>query len=128
MARHAALAAGLARFFAGPLMSRALLVRCFAALAGNLALLGTVHRRESAILFSHTDLHNPRSAPLHPLRSGCRSGALGCNRSATAQEERGANPHQYRNLASVLPEGHAPGDAAWKIDADPAATKGSVIC
>src|SRR5688572_30362346 len=64
MARHAAFAAGLARFFAGPLMGRALLVRCFAALAGNLALLGAVHRRESAILFSHTDLlPQSRSAP-----------------------------------------------------------------
>src|SRR5262245_55363643 len=62
MARHASLAAGFARFFARPLVSRPFGMCGLATLAGNLALLLTVHRGESAILFCHTDL-------LYPLRT-----------------------------------------------------------
>jgi len=53
MARHAAFAAGLARLFSRPLVRRALLVRRFAALAGNLALFPSIHRREAAVFFGH---------------------------------------------------------------------------
>src|SRR5688572_25262948 len=95
MARHAALAAGLARFFAGPLMGRALLMRCLATLAGNLALLGAVHRRESAILFSHTDLL-PHHVLLRPSLAAADAvpSAVGCNGSATAHEDGADNPQQ----------------------------------
>src|SRR5262245_19511824 len=53
MARHPALASRFARFLAGPLVGRALLMRCLAALAGDLPLLLPVHRRKTAILFGH---------------------------------------------------------------------------
>src|SRR5262245_33635764 len=53
MARHPALAAGLTCFFARPLVSRAFLMRGLATLARNLALLVSVHRCESTILFGH---------------------------------------------------------------------------
>src|SRR5215475_16093911 len=56
MAGHAAFASGFACFLARPLVGRALLMSGFASLAGNLALLRAVHRSESAVLFSHTDL------------------------------------------------------------------------
>src|SRR5262245_39306024 len=56
MARHAAFASGFACFLAGPLVGRALLMSGLATLAGNLALLRAVHRSESAVLFSHTNL------------------------------------------------------------------------
>src|ERR1041384_4825020 len=56
MTRHAALAPGFARFLAGPLVGRALLVGGLSALTGNFALLRAVHRSESAILFSHSNL------------------------------------------------------------------------
>src|SRR5215813_14450374 len=56
MAGHAAFASGFACFLAGPLVGRALLMSGLATLAGNLALLRAVHRSESAVLFSHTDL------------------------------------------------------------------------
>src|SRR4051812_30680439 len=62
MACHSALAAGLARFLAGPLVGGPLLVRRLAALARDLALLGAVHRGKSAILFCHTDLPDPLHA------------------------------------------------------------------
>src|SRR5688500_4985843 len=65
MAGHAALAAGLTCFLAGPLVGRALLMRSLAALACDLALLGAVHRGESAILFSHTFLPDSLASPPH---------------------------------------------------------------
>src|SRR5687768_9528043 len=76
MARHAALAAGFTRFLAGPLVGRALLMGCLATLAGNLALFHAVHRSESTILFSHTDLL-PQStsrtrSPTQPIGSSVR--------------------------------------------------------
>src|SRR6266550_1991366 len=83
MAGHPALASGFARFLACPLVGRALLVRRFAAFAGDLALLRAVHRSESAILFSHTDLLPSTRCP---LECGLpRSGQWGCNGGATAQ-------------------------------------------
>src|SRR5215207_3725251 len=72
MACHSALAAGFARFLAGPLMSGALLVRRLAALARDLSLLGAVHRGKSAILFCHTDLPDPLHAHRQmPARRRC---------------------------------------------------------
>src|SRR5215510_6770081 len=56
MAGHAAFASGFACFLAGPLVGRALLMSGLATLAGKLALFRAVHRSESAVLFSHTDL------------------------------------------------------------------------
>src|SRR2546430_7489129 len=56
VARHAALATGLARFLARPLVRRALLVRRLSALAGDLALLVPVHRRKATIFFCHAIL------------------------------------------------------------------------
>src|SRR5581483_4767206 len=53
MTRHAALAPRLTRFLARPLVSGAFLMRRFATLAGNLALLRSIHRRKSAIFFCH---------------------------------------------------------------------------
>src|SRR5687768_13056449 len=105
MAGHSALPPGFARFLAGPLVGRPLLMSSLASLAGNLALLRAVHRSESAILFSHTDLL-PQSHPHWPpprtpaqhrphlrrriRRAGpsfSRSGRGGCNGGATAQED-----------------------------------------
>src|SRR5205809_703890 len=95
MARHSTLAAGLARLLAGPLVGRTFLMRCLAALAGNLALLETVHRGESAILFSHTDLlphftlapritrvvRTPHFRPAVRLQRGCHASRGGCAKS-----------------------------------------------
>ena len=53
MARHPALAARFTRFFAGPLVRGPFLMRGLAALARNLALFASVHRRKSTILFGH---------------------------------------------------------------------------
>src|SRR4029079_14249644 len=53
MARHPALAPGFARFLTGPLVRRAFLMRGLAALARNLALLHSIHRRKSTIFFCH---------------------------------------------------------------------------
>jgi len=55
-ARHAALSAGLTRFLTAPFVSGSSQVRRFPALAGNLTLLGTVHRRKTAILYTHNVL------------------------------------------------------------------------
>jgi hypothetical protein len=49
----AAFATCRAGFLATPLMRTTFLVRNLAALAGNLALLLTVHRREPSIFFAH---------------------------------------------------------------------------
>jgi hypothetical protein len=56
MTRHPALAPRLTRFLARPLVSGSLLMRGLAALACNLALLASIHRRESTILFGHLAL------------------------------------------------------------------------
>src|SRR5262245_62816260 len=53
VARHAALAAGLARLLRRPLVRGALLVRRLAAFARDLSLLVPIHRRKATILFSH---------------------------------------------------------------------------
>ena len=75
MTGHAALATRLTRFVARPLVSRALLMRGFAALARNLALFVSVHRCKSAIFCGHYVLLGctnftacPRILPLQP---GC---------------------------------------------------------
>jgi hypothetical protein len=52
-ARRPAFAARLPRFFARPLVRRALLVGRPATLAGNLALLIAIHRGKTAIFFRH---------------------------------------------------------------------------
>src|SRR5687768_10099628 len=93
MAGHAAFAAGFTRFFAGPLVGRALLMRSLAALARNLALFGAVHRGESAILFSHTSLpeslacppHSARGEPVFAARRAPRTAAAHVRRSRTGQ-------------------------------------------
>jgi hypothetical protein len=56
MACHSAFAARLARLLGGPLVGRPFLVCRFAALAGNIALLMSVHRSKSAIFFRHRAL------------------------------------------------------------------------
>jgi hypothetical protein len=53
VARHATFSAGFTRFLAGPFMSGALHVRRSATHACYLTLLAPVHRRKTAILFSH---------------------------------------------------------------------------
>jgi hypothetical protein len=50
----ATLATGCAGFFTTPLMGATLLVRNLASLAGNLALLLAIHRREPSIFFAHS--------------------------------------------------------------------------
>src|SRR5262249_29839421 len=73
VARHAALAAGLARFLAGPLVRCALLMRRLAALARDLPLLVPVHRCQATILFCHAIRpSHPCSEPLvlHPMFHG----------------------------------------------------------
>src|ERR1041384_687571 len=109
MARHAALASGFARFLAGPLVGRALLMGGLAALTGNFALLRAVHRSEPAILFSHTDLL-PKSThmPTPDSRSSQRRMSMrasafaqwGCNRGATAQV---VNSVTLSNKGTYLP-------------------------
>src|ERR1044071_76976 len=104
MAGHSAFATGFARFLARPLVGGALRMRRLAAFARDLALLGPVHRGESAILFCHANLliHSLPSAaratgprpcagagptPSRPLSArACRSAGFGCNAGATAQE------------------------------------------
>ena len=72
-----ALATGFTRFFAAPLMRTAFLVRHSSTLAGNLALLIRVHRRESTIFLAHVILQCPMSG------LGIRiPGPVGCNRCA----------------------------------------------
>jgi hypothetical protein len=56
MAGDAALSAGVARLFTGPLVRGALLVRGLAPLARNLPLLGPIHRCKSAIFLGHVFL------------------------------------------------------------------------
>ena len=105
MARHTTLAAGFARFFAGPLMGRPFRVRGLATLAGNLALLLSVHRGESAILFCHTDLLYPSETPtamevastarVRMAGAGLsRSRWTGCNGCATAAQDVTGNSQQ----------------------------------
>jgi hypothetical protein len=53
MARQSALATRCLRFLARPLVRGALLMRGATALAGDLALLVAIHRREATILDSH---------------------------------------------------------------------------
>jgi len=53
MAGDSSLSPGVARFLARPLVGRALLMRSLAALTGDLALLGAVHRSESTIFLGH---------------------------------------------------------------------------
>jgi hypothetical protein len=53
MTRHSAFAAGFTSFFARPLVRRSFLMRCFASLAGDLALFPSIHRSKSAVLFCH---------------------------------------------------------------------------
>lgn len=55
-ARLATLSAGLTRFLTAPFVSGSSQVRRSPALAGNLTLLGTVHRRKTAILYTHNVL------------------------------------------------------------------------
>jgi hypothetical protein len=56
MARHPALASRFTRFLARPLVRGSFLMRGLAALARNLALFASVHRRKSSILFGHLRL------------------------------------------------------------------------
>ena len=56
VARHAALAAGRARFFFRPFVSGTLFVGDPTALAGDLTLLLSVHRGKSAIRYCHRTL------------------------------------------------------------------------
>ena len=53
MAGDTTLATGIAGLFAGPLVRGSLLVGSLAALAGNLALLASIHRSESTIFLCH---------------------------------------------------------------------------
>src|SRR5439155_19277992 len=77
-----------ASFLAGPLVSRAFLMRGLAALARDLALLVPVHRSKSAILFSHGVLP-PGSASasrVSPHSTLALRGCVqysGCNAGAT---------------------------------------------
>ena len=52
-ANRAAFAPGITRFVRSPFMSRALFVGGATTLAGNLTLLGPIHRRKSAIFLGH---------------------------------------------------------------------------
>ena len=101
-----------------------------AALAGNLALLGAVHRRESAILFSHTDLL-PQSHVLLRRPHGRRRMPFRGHSAATAvprlKRTMLANPHQYRNLASVLASGQRCWHAAREIAAHASALQEGAI-
>src|SRR5688572_11606861 len=89
MARHPTLAAGFARLLAGPLVSRPLLMGGLASLAGNLALLRAIHRGESAILFSHTDLldSTPRWLPPRLVRRTPRFPAAVCRLTGSSRSE-----------------------------------------
>jgi hypothetical protein len=69
MTRDPAFAAGITRFFAGPLVGCPFLMGGFPALAGYLALLGRIHRRESTIFFGHL-------VPPHPFVPSTRENAL----------------------------------------------------
>ena len=69
MTRDPAFAAGITRFFAGPLVRCSLLMGGFATLARNLALLGRIHRRESTIFFGHLVPPTP-NVPARLTRTG----------------------------------------------------------
>src|SRR5688572_9964715 len=103
MAGHAALASGLARFLARPLVRRALRVCRLPSLAGDLALLLAVHRGESAILSSHSDLLYPlRWAP--PQRDG--------GRTFPAAEAADRNPSGSRKRRAATDVPRLPGKTA----------------
>src|SRR6476620_198000 len=91
MTRHPALASGFSRFLACPLVGRALLMGGLATLTGNFALLRAVHRGESAILFSHTNLLPPLTARLDSLRSLCASRSNAGFRVRTVGLQRGCH-------------------------------------
>jgi hypothetical protein len=64
-ARHATFSAGVTRFLAAPFVSGTLHVRRSATHAGNLTLLGPVHRRKTAIFFTHMSsplMHSPANS------------------------------------------------------------------
>jgi len=77
-ARDAALSAGLTRFLAAPFVSGSSQVRRSPSLAGNLTLLGTVHRRKTAILYTHNVLIHQNALVI----STASQGPPGCNRCA----------------------------------------------
>ena len=70
VARNAALAAGVPRLFTRPLVRRTLLMGRLAALAGDLTLLGAIHRGKSAIFLGHVVLL-PYGAPPGQQLPGC---------------------------------------------------------
>src|SRR5687767_11297813 len=115
MAGHAAFAAGFTRFFAGPLVGRALLVRSLAALARNLALFGAVHRGESAILFSHTSLPESLACPPHSARGEPVFAARRAPRTAAAHVRRSRTGQVATDVPRLRssPSGRGSGDLVW---------------
>jgi len=99
MARHAAFAAGLARFLRRPLVRGALLVRRLAALARDLALLVPVHRCKATILFSHATL---LALPFVPN-----------TRAATDVPRKSRKPRPYNELGKDLPYCPARPSSLW---------------
>src|SRR5258708_13238970 len=97
MAGHSTLAARLARFFAGPLVRSALLMRSFPALAGDVALLVPVLRSKAAIFFCHHTLLPGRI--IRAARPAC-SQILGLQRSYHLS---GCNSQPSRHLANGFP-------------------------
>ena len=73
IARHAALAARLACFLAGPLVRRALLVSCLSAFARDIPLFAPIHRRKTTSFLGHLLL----------LALRARAGISSCNRCAS---------------------------------------------
>lgn len=69
MTRNAPFAPRVPRLFARPLVGRALLMRRLAPLAGDLPLLASIHRRESAIFLRHGFLPLPSSSPDELVRA-----------------------------------------------------------
>ena len=99
MTRHAALAPGLARLFARPLVRRTLLMRSLAALARNLALLARsidANPRSSFATFSLPTQMRSARAPV-------RSSSLANARAATdVPRDSPVNHEQSKNLGKVF--------------------------
>ena len=92
VAGESAFAAGVPGLLARPLMGRALLMRRLAALAGNLTLLGPIHRRKSAVFLGHC---GSSSRPVNGGNSFSRLGALPCRASPSSAT---AVPRNRRKL------------------------------
>src|SRR5215510_451414 len=113
MTRHSALAASFSRLLAGPLVRRPLLMCSLPALAGDLALLGSVHRRKTAILFCHVSSSRSFERDLARRTLGLQPMCHGIPH----------NYQQHKYLGNYFPSGCRTPFVQWKNNSTRATTK-----